>query len=241
MPDEQLRFQCEKGRRCSLQARPSSSPSAASPREARTRFILATVPHPSLPVIVSLPDYLIRLSQVRASGLGVVRGETNHTQSFNVYSREAGAGNLSVAIEGPSKAVMKFEDHKVSRFLSVDLMLEIRAKRRQTSLPGRKLPRGLQGHDAWRVRHLRQVQRPAHSRLALQRKQFRSENERNQRNGDQTLACQVFIAPATGEVRKLEIASFHDSGIPVGKAFTFTVLTHRARGHLEAKVNENHC
>ena len=50
------------------------------------------------------------------------------------------------------------------------------------------------------------------------------------------MSLQVFIAPATGEVRKLEIASFHDSGIPVGKAFTFTVLTHRARGHLEAKV-----
>lgn len=46
----------------------------------------------------------------------------------------------------------------------------------------------------------------------------------------------VFIAPATGEVRKLELAQFHDQGIPAGKAFTFTVLTHRAKGHLEAKV-----
>lgn len=46
----------------------------------------------------------------------------------------------------------------------------------------------------------------------------------------------MFLSPATGEVRKLELASFHDSGIPVGKAFTFMVLTHRARGHLEGKV-----
>ncbi|CAP29958.1 Protein CBG10541, partial [Caenorhabditis briggsae] len=46
----------------------------------------------------------------------------------------------------------------------------------------------------------------------------------------------VFVAPATGEVRKLELAQFHDQGIPSGKAFTFTVLTHRAKGHLEAKV-----
>ncbi|CAB3406891.1 unnamed protein product [Caenorhabditis bovis] len=46
----------------------------------------------------------------------------------------------------------------------------------------------------------------------------------------------VFIAPAIGEVRKLELAQFHDQGIPAGKAFTFTVLTHRAKGHLEAKV-----
>ncbi|CDH93091.1 Calponin-homology (CH) domain-containing protein [Caenorhabditis elegans] len=46
----------------------------------------------------------------------------------------------------------------------------------------------------------------------------------------------VYIAPATGEVRKLELAQFHGQGIPAGKAFTFTVLTHRAKGHLEAKV-----
>ena len=45
----------------------------------------------------------------------------------------------------------------------------------------------------------------------------------------------VFIAAATGEARKLEIAQFHDN-VPSGKAYTFTVLTHRAKGHLEAKV-----
>lgn len=43
------------------------------------------------------------------------------------------------------------------------------------------------------------------------------------------------MAPATGEARRLELASFPDSGMP-GKACTFTVLTHRAPGHLEAKV-----
>lgn len=46
----------------------------------------------------------------------------------------------------------------------------------------------------------------------------------------------VFVAPATGEARRLELASFPDSGLP-GKACTFTVLTHRAAGHLEAKVH----
>ena len=40
---------------------------------------------------------------------------------------------------------------------------------------------------------------------------------------------QVFIAPSAGEVRKLELAQFQDQGVPVGKAFTFTVLTHRAK------------
>ncbi|KAK6013727.1 hypothetical protein OSTOST_20932, partial [Ostertagia ostertagi] len=32
--------------------------------------------------------------KVRASGMGVVRGETNSLQSFNIYTREAGPGNL---------------------------------------------------------------------------------------------------------------------------------------------------
>lgn len=51
--------------------------------------------------------------QVKASGMGVVRGETNHPQSFNIYTREAGPGKLSVSFEGPSKAEMAFHDHKV--------------------------------------------------------------------------------------------------------------------------------
>lgn len=46
----------------------------------------------------------------------------------------------------------------------------------------------------------------------------------------------VFVAPATGEARRLELASFPDSGVP-GRACTFTVLTHRAPGNLEAKVH----
>ncbi|RCN41648.1 Filamin/ABP280 repeat protein, partial [Ancylostoma caninum] len=51
--------------------------------------------------------------KVKASGLGVVRGETNYPQSFNIYTREAGPGKLSVSFEGPSKAEMAFHDHKV--------------------------------------------------------------------------------------------------------------------------------
>lgn len=31
---------------------------------------------------------------------------------FNVYTREAGAGGLSIAVEGPSKAEIDFEDRK---------------------------------------------------------------------------------------------------------------------------------
>lgn len=54
--------------------------------------------------------------KVRAAGIGLLRGETNCSQSFNIYTREAGKGKLSVSVEGPSKAQLKFNDHKV-RFL----------------------------------------------------------------------------------------------------------------------------
>ncbi|VDM63201.1 unnamed protein product [Angiostrongylus costaricensis] len=113
--------------------------------------------------------------KVRASGEGVIRGETNFPQSFNINTREAGAGNLTVSMEGPGKAEMAFHEHKDG-----NCHLEYKVTQ-----PGEYI---------------------------------------------------VFIAPATGEARKLELAQFHGQGIPAGKAFTFTVLTHRARGQLEAKV-----
>ncbi|EYB84221.1 hypothetical protein Y032_0321g2424 [Ancylostoma ceylanicum] len=129
--------------------------------------------------------------KVKASGLGVVRGETNYPQSFNIYTREAGPGKLSVSFEGPSKAEMAFHDHKDGNC------------------------------------HLQyKVAQPGEYIVAI-------------KFNDQHIPdspFKVFIAPATGEARKLELAQFHDQGIPAGKAFTFTVLTHRARGHLEAKV-----
>jgi len=34
------------------------------------------------------------------------------TDHFNIYTREAGAGGLSIAVEGPSKAEIDFQDHK---------------------------------------------------------------------------------------------------------------------------------
>lgn len=36
----------------------------------------------------------------------------NAVNEFNVYTREAGAGNLKVEMEGPSKAEIRFEDKK---------------------------------------------------------------------------------------------------------------------------------
>lgn len=50
--------------------------------------------------------------KVRAMGPGLERGETNKPCEFNIYTREAGAGGLSIAAEGPSKAEIDFQDHK---------------------------------------------------------------------------------------------------------------------------------
>ncbi|XP_076844602.1 filamin B a isoform X2 [Brachyhypopomus gauderio] len=49
---------------------------------------------------------------VRAGGPGLDRAETGVPAEFSIWTREAGAGGLSVAVEGPSRAEMSFEDRK---------------------------------------------------------------------------------------------------------------------------------
>ncbi len=49
---------------------------------------------------------------MRAIGPGLERGEVNRPSEFNIYTREAGAGGLSIAVEGPSKAEIDFQDKK---------------------------------------------------------------------------------------------------------------------------------
>ncbi|KAK6175823.1 hypothetical protein SNE40_014209 [Patella caerulea] len=50
--------------------------------------------------------------QVHANGPGLERGEVNQPCDFNIYTREAGAGGLAIAVEGPSKAEIDFSDRK---------------------------------------------------------------------------------------------------------------------------------
>ncbi|BFZ08117.1 hypothetical protein BsWGS_11156 [Bradybaena similaris] len=50
--------------------------------------------------------------KVHASGQGLERGEVDVPNEFNIYTREAGAGGLSIAVEGPSKAEIDFKDKK---------------------------------------------------------------------------------------------------------------------------------
>jgi filamin len=50
--------------------------------------------------------------KVRATGQGLIKGEVNQPCDFNIYTREAGAGALSIAVEGPAKAEIDFHDRK---------------------------------------------------------------------------------------------------------------------------------
>ncbi|XP_016373546.1 filamin-A-like isoform X2 [Sinocyclocheilus rhinocerous] len=50
--------------------------------------------------------------KVRAGGPGLERAEAGVPAEFSIWTREAGAGGLSIAVEGPSKAEIAFEDRK---------------------------------------------------------------------------------------------------------------------------------
>ncbi|XP_041113590.1 filamin-C isoform X4 [Polyodon spathula] len=50
--------------------------------------------------------------KVRAGGTGLDRGVAGVAAEFSIWTREAGAGGLSIAVEGPSKAEISFEDRK---------------------------------------------------------------------------------------------------------------------------------
>ena len=51
-------------------------------------------------------------NKVTAHGAGLERGTVNIPADFSISTREAGAGGLSIAVEGPSKAEINFEDRK---------------------------------------------------------------------------------------------------------------------------------
>jgi len=50
--------------------------------------------------------------KVRALGPGLEKGEVFVPNDFTIYTHEAGAGALSIAMEGPSKADIDFKDKK---------------------------------------------------------------------------------------------------------------------------------
>ncbi|XP_062316592.1 filamin-B [Osmerus eperlanus] len=50
--------------------------------------------------------------KVRAGGPGLEKAEAGAPAEFSIWTREAGAGGLSIAVEGPSRAEISFEDRK---------------------------------------------------------------------------------------------------------------------------------
>lgn len=50
--------------------------------------------------------------KVRCGGPGLIRGSCNKLNEFNVFTREAGAGELHVIMEGPSKPELHYTDRK---------------------------------------------------------------------------------------------------------------------------------
>ncbi|XP_063072251.1 filamin-B isoform X2 [Engraulis encrasicolus] len=50
--------------------------------------------------------------KVCAGGPGLERADTGVPAEFNIWTREAGAGGLSIAVEGPSRAEISFEDRR---------------------------------------------------------------------------------------------------------------------------------
>ena len=51
-------------------------------------------------------------NKVTAVGPGLESAMVNIPAEFSILTREAGAGGLSIAVEGPSKAEINFEDRK---------------------------------------------------------------------------------------------------------------------------------
>ena len=49
---------------------------------------------------------------VHVGGAGLERGIVGVPNEFGVWTREAGKGSLSVAVEGPSKAIIDYNDRK---------------------------------------------------------------------------------------------------------------------------------
>lgn len=50
--------------------------------------------------------------KVRCGGPGLIRGACGKLNEFNVFTREAGAGELTVIVEGPSKPELSYTDRK---------------------------------------------------------------------------------------------------------------------------------
>lgn len=55
-------------------------------------------------------DTIIKMTSVMAIGSGLISGRTNTPNDFTVYTNGGGYGGLSIAVDGPSKAEIRYAD-----------------------------------------------------------------------------------------------------------------------------------
>jgi len=129
--------------------------------------------------------------RVHAGGPGLERGEINQASEFNVWTREAGAGNLAISVEGPSKAIIDFNDRKDGSCYAAYTVSESGEYRVGIKFNDKHIP------DS---------------------------------------PFKVFVTPALGDARMIEVAQFPDQGVKNNKAQNCLILRNGAKGDIECKL-----
>lgn len=130
--------------------------------------------------------------KVEIGGPGLEKGEVGINNAFNVYTREAGGGELSVAVEGPSKAEIKVVDR---------------------------------GHGYTTVSYV--VSKPGDYGVHVKYNDTHVPDS----------PAKVYIAPESGDAKKVCVQGLRDRGLDPGKPVTFNVNLCGAKGELKAHVD----
>lgn len=130
--------------------------------------------------------------KVEFGGPGVERGEVGAKNEFNVYTREAGAGVVSVSIEGPSQAKIEMVDRHCG-YVTVGYVVS---------------KAGEYG---------------VHVKL-------------NDEHVPESPAM-LYIAPESGDAKKITLVGLRDRGLEIGKPATFNLEMNGAHGEIKAHVD----
>jgi filamin len=130
--------------------------------------------------------------KVEIGGTGMEKGEVGIINKFNIYTREAGGGKLTVAIEGPSKAEMEVVDR---------------------------------GHGYTTVNY--KVSKEGEYGIHVK---YDEEHVPDS-------PSMVYIAPESGDAKKVTVHGIRDRGNDIGRPCTFNVNLNGARGDLKSHVD----
>jgi len=129
--------------------------------------------------------------RVHAGGPGLERGEINVPCEFNVWTREAGAGNLAISVEGPSKATIDFKDRKDGSCYASYTVAESGEYRVGIKFNDKHIP------DS---------------------------------------PFKVFVTPALGDARLVEVNQFPEQGAKANKAQNCLIMRNGAKGDIDCKL-----